>query len=144
MRLSDDSDYREYMNHIHTREYEMARCALKKCLGRMSDDATRAFLFQRIGLTYFFENDRERAREYYRLAEQEDCSSLMPAYESAKFFAKRLKAYEEAIAKCEMIINVATASPSSRTREDLGSEYYYERANELKALCCKSLGTENR
>lgn len=144
MRLSDDSNYREYIDRIHTQEYSMARCALEKCLNSATDGATRAFLLQRIGLTYFFEDDRERAREYYRLAEKEDCGSLLPAYESAKFLAERLKAYEEAIAKCEMIIKVAMASPSARTREDLSSDYYFERASELKSLCCKNLGVENR
>jgi hypothetical protein len=136
MRFSEDSNYRDYMERIAADDYSAARAALEACLSTVSISLLqKAFLLQQIGMTYFFENNVDQSLHYYALAEQVDLAALMPRYLSAKFFADKLMDNERAIAKCDEIIRMATASPFEKTEEDLGSDYYISKAEELKQFC---------
>jgi tetratricopeptide (TPR) repeat protein len=140
MRLSDNSDYREYMRAYAHEKYEAARIALNKCLNNpQAEICDKAFFLQCLGDIYFLEQNKYQSIRCYQLAETVDPGSLFPRYVFAKFLAYKLGQYDEAIKKCDAILLSATTSPFDKTDEDFGSDYYIAKANELKIFCEEKL-----
>ncbi len=133
MRLSDDPNYAAHMTFLVTDDFASARNALELVLPTTEGSTPhKAYILQQIGLTYFYENNVEEALKYYELAESVDPNSLSIRYATAKFFAGKLRSMEKTIFKCEEIIKIANIAPFEETADDMSSQYYIEKAEELK------------
>ncbi|MFZ6747233.1 tetratricopeptide repeat protein [Undibacterium sp. JH2W] len=133
MRISDDPNYTAHMTFLLAKDFVSARNALELVLPT-TDGSTphKAYILQQIGLTYFYEDNVEEALKYYELAESVDPNSLSIRYATATFFAKKMRDAEKTIFKCEEIIRLAKIAPFEESVEDMSSQYYIEKAEELK------------
>jgi len=136
MKLSENSDYLEYMRAYANGNYEAACLALNKCLNNPNAEVyDKAFFLQCLGEISFREKNERQSIEYFQLAETVDSESLLPQYMFAKFLAHKLERYMDAIRKCDDILQAVTKSPHPKVDEDFDSDYYTAKANELKAFC---------
>lgn len=139
VKLSENARYLEYMTAFAEGEYEAARRALEACLANAGRAAYQsAFLLQRLGEISFLEGHDDRSITYFKAAEEADPTSLQPRLVFAGFLAHRLERHAMAIGKCDEILLRATASRLEETEEELSSDYYIRKADELKALCEKA------
>jgi len=144
VKFSENGQYLKYMAAFADGKYEAARTALEECLKDFSETTyQRAFLLQRLGEISFLEGHEDQCISYFQSAEAADATSLQPRHAFAEFLARRLKRFDDAVKKCDEILLNATAFPFEETEEDLGSDYYIARANELKAFCEETRNTGN-
>jgi len=144
MELSEDLNYINYINQFADRKYESALVALEKCLENASGDhVKKSFILGLIADVYFHDGKIEKCFEYFSMSEVADTESLQPKLFFAKFLANKLKNYDSAVKKCEEIVRLATQSPSVKTDDDFGSDYYISKAEEIRSFCLRKIAEED-
>jgi tetratricopeptide (TPR) repeat protein len=137
MKRSENQNYRDYMDRYAHDDYRAAREALDRCIADLRREAVpeaaqESDFIRRMGDLFFLESDLPEALRLYQLSEQADPTSLLAKYFFAKFLGEKAGDVRAAIAKCDQIIRLALQQPTPASDDDLGTDAYIAKAQELK------------
>lgn len=138
LKLSEISEYKEYVFNLSKKNYLKAEDALKKCiiLAKQENDREALIFFtQNLGDLFFLKGDRENALAHYEKAEALDVRSVLSKYFFARFLFEKLKQYERAIGKCNEIIQLASTEIWQDSEYDFSSEHYLALSYSLRGYC---------
>jgi len=140
MHYTQNNNYLKYIEHRASGNIDSALESLKRCIedpAVQSDAIQHADLLQRIGILFFEKGNTEEAIKHFEQSEKTDPTSLLMPYYYAKFLAESVGRFNEAIAKCETIVDRAQSNPFEESEDDFSSEYYIQMANTLKDECMR-------
>ena len=136
MKYSESTDYLQHMHHKVNGDFGAAKESLKLCLDHpdfRNDPIQHADLLQRLGELCFLDGQVREALKYYEQSEQADPDSLLVKYYFAEFVGFRMGDKQSAIDKCDVIILEARSRPFPETEDDISSDAYLRKAEQLKA-----------
>ena len=142
--LSSSPDYIEYMTLKTKGDIQGSISALVKCIELAkfrvdTDPSELSFLTQELGSLRYINGEENLAFDLYNQSLDIDKGSLLAVLLYAKFLANECQLFQDAILKCNIIIDVATTSPFLESDNDFGSDYYLRNAVELKKECLEQL-----
>ncbi len=134
--LSLNEDYNNYVFFISNNEFKSAEEAIKKCIKNIEvsdqvDFDQLSYLYQCLGNVLYSNGDLKKALNFYKTSIEVANFSLLSLLQFSKFLAGCNK-YKPAIENCNKIIEMATKNPYPESETDFSSEYYLNKARELK------------
>lgn len=108
------------------KDYSKAEQSLDVCieLAKKEDDGNMiSYLTQKKGDLIFLMGEREKAIEYYQIAENY-LGDALSKYYFARFMADSLRDYRKSIAKCQEVIDLVSSEKWVQLEDDLDKSYY--------------------
>ncbi|MGH8491245.1 MAG: hypothetical protein ACREXS_20875 [Gammaproteobacteria bacterium] len=137
MKLSENTNYRRYMEYCSAEQYDGAMAALQACIDDAMlsrDQGHLGYLLQLMGDVQFKVGRTADAMDYYRLAEEQSGGSLAALYKHAVFLAETLKDHQGAIEKCDQLIK-ASQTLLAKDASDKDGGYFLVSGIALKGHC---------
>jgi hypothetical protein len=127
---------KEYVLALAKGELETAKqhlCIAISAANEMHSPTVLSGLAQRLGSLLLKQGDLLTARALYELSENLDSTSLLARLDYAKFLWNEIKDRQEALAKANSVIEIATQNPFPESEDDFSSEDYIKGAKRLIA-----------